>query len=174
MLGHVQFRSGLHEYDIVTDAGILLQVFADNGVEPNPAIIDAVKSEFIRLIDEFVRERGPFRATPGAKAMLQRINRSSSHGLAIATGGWRRSAEIKLATAGFDPAELTLATSDDALTRTDIMRMALDTLGARASTVTYYGDGEWDRQACDELGWQFVPVGPVLNGILSFDQEIIE
>lgn len=174
VLGSVHFRSGLHEYDNVTDSGILMQVLADNSVEPDPALIEAIKSEFFRLVDEFVRVEGPFREMPGARALLQRISRSLSHGLAIATGGWRRSAEIKLATAGINPGELTLATSDDALTRTDIMRTALESLGARASTITYYGDGEWDRQACEELGWEFVPVGPVLDGLLSFDQEFID
>jgi beta-phosphoglucomutase-like phosphatase (HAD superfamily) len=174
VLGSVQFRSSLHEYDNVTDTGILLQTLADNGVEPEPVIIDAIKSAFCTLVDQFVRMQGPFREMPGARELLQRIIHSSSHGLAIATGGWRCSAEIKLATAGFNPGALTLATSDDAITRTDIMKMALQSLDVRASMVTYYGDAVWDRQACEQLGWRFVAVGPVLNGLSSFDQELVD
>ena len=174
VLGSVHFRPSLHEYDNVTDTGILLQVLADNSVGADPVIVDAIKSEFFRLIDEFVRVQGPFREVPGARAMLRRITRSSSHGLAIATGGWRRSAEIKLATAGFNPGEVTLATSDDAVTRIDIMQTALQSLGVTASMVTYYGDGAWDRQACEELGWHFVAVGPALDGLSSFDHVLIE
>ena len=174
VLGKVHFRAELNEYDNVTDTGILLQVFADNGLEADSAVIDAVKSAFFRRLDDFVRVAGPFREMPGAKALLQRIRRSSAHGMAIATGGWRRSAEIKLATAGFDPGELMLATSDDAPTRTEIMRKALESIGASTSAVTYYGDGVWDRQACEELGWAFVPVGPALDGLSSFDLEAVD
>jgi beta-phosphoglucomutase-like phosphatase (HAD superfamily) len=171
VLGDVRFRASLHEYDNVTDAGILLQVLADNSVEPESHVIDTIKSEFFRLVDAFVQAAGAFREIRGAKSALQRLNNSPSHGLAVATGGWRQSAEMKLATAGFNPGGLSLATSDDALTRTDIMQIALDSIGQEVASVTYYGDGTWDQHACLQLGWNFVPVGPVLDGISSFDNE---
>ena len=34
----------------------------------------------------------------------------------------------------------------------------------------YFGDGVWDRQATATLGWEFVPVGAKLGGILDFTE----
>jgi GNAT superfamily N-acetyltransferase len=48
------------------------------------------------------------------------------------------------------------------------MEIALSRLGSAFESVTYYGDGPWDRDACATLGWRFVPVGPALGGIDSF------
>ena len=62
-----------------------------------------------------------------------------------------------------------MATSDDAQDRKDIMRIALSHLGSGFSSVTYFGDGPWDRDATMELGWRFVPVGPVLGGLDAYD-----
>ena len=48
------------------------------------------------------------------------------------------------------------------------MEIALDSLGGVFETVTYYGDGPWDRQACQQLGWEFVAVGAELGGLENF------
>ncbi|MDX1507857.1 MAG: hypothetical protein R3358_06235, partial [Woeseiaceae bacterium] len=50
----------------------------------------------------------------------------------------------------------------------EIMLAALSMLGGRIDWITYFGDGSWDRDACEELGWEFVPVGSALNGLESF------
>lgn len=173
VLGRVTFRSGLNDYDHVTDSAILLQVLADNRVEPDERVIEAIKSRFFELLDEYIDRSGPFREMPGAHSILARLGTSHTHGIAIATGGWRKSAEAKLRAAGFDPATLQLATSDDAATREAIMETALQLIGKTCDTVTYYGDGIWDQQACASLGWQFRPVGSALGGLLSFDDEFL-
>jgi len=49
------------------------------------------------------------------------------------------------------------------------MENALYQLGHRFETVTYYGDGAWDREAVLRLGWTFVPVGVELGGITRFE-----
>jgi FMN phosphatase YigB (HAD superfamily) len=169
----IRFRNGLADYDNVTDSGILLQVFSDNRIQPEAALIDAVKNEFFHLLREFVDQSGPFMEIPGARSVLSRLSKSDRHGIAIATGGWRQSAEIKLATAGFNTAGLRLATADDAVTRTGIMQLALQSMAVEPAAITYFGDGTWDRDACRELGWTFRPVGPGLDGLLSFDNEFL-
>jgi len=173
VVGEVSFRAGLHDYDIVTDTGILQQVFDDNRINADEQIIEAIKSRFFDLLEEYIDGVGPFRELPGARALLERLDASESYQVAIATGGWRRSAQIKLDTAGFAPVRLHLATSDDALTREEIMKKALQLIGAECASVTYYGDGAWDRQACERLGWHFRPVGAALGGLLSFDDEFL-
>ena len=173
VLGRVSFRAGLNDYEHVTDSGILLQVLADNRVAPDEEIIEAIKNRFFELLDEYIERTGPFREMPGAQSILRRLGASRTHGVAIATGSWRTSAEVKLRTAGFDPATLLLATSDDASTREAIMERALQLIGRACDTVTYYGDGIWDQRACASLGWQFRPVGSALGGLLSYDDEFL-
>ena len=33
-----------------------------------------------------------------------------------------------------------------------------------AADTVYFGDGEWDRRACEALGWRFIGVGHKLRG----------
>ena len=75
---------------------------------------------------------------------------------------------LKLETAGFEIDGVPIATSDDHVDRAEIMSLALSRLGSTFDSVTYYGDGVWDREASAALGWQFVPVGPTLNGLSNF------
>ena len=100
--------------------------------------------------------------------MLRELTESPAHAVAMATGGWRESAELKLRTAGFEWANIPLATANDHHERTAIMELALAQLGTGFESVSYYGDGPWDQQACDALGWQFVAVGPDLGGLESY------
>jgi len=171
VLGDVSLRPALIDYHPVTDTGILLQILEDNRLPEDPEIIAAVKREFCKRVEEFVQENGPFRALPGAQSVIGRLRASEVHCVAIATGGWRRSAEIKLATAGFDIGPVPLATSDDAIERTAIMEYALASIGEEVASVTYFGDGPWDQLACQRLGWAFRAVGPELAGISSYDDE---
>lgn len=171
VLGDVRLRPTLADYNPVTDTGILLQILKDNGLPADPDKVAEVKNQFFARLEAFVKEYGPFTELPGAKSVLGRLQESDSHHLAIATGGWRRSAEIKLVTAGFDIGAVPLATSDDAIERTAIMEFALASIGEEVASVTYFGDGSWDQQACEILGWTFRAVGPVLAGISSYDDE---
>ena len=105
---------------------------------------------------------------PGACDLLQALVASPAHAVAMATGGWRESAELKLRTASIEWAGIPLATSNDHHERTGIMEFALGQLGSGFESVSYYGDGPWDRKACADLGWQFVAVGPDLAGLESY------
>ena len=171
VLGNVAFRPNLGAYDRVTDSGILIEIGEDNGLTLTEALIVDVQTAFVAGIAAHIDRHGPFEARPGAKRFIHRLKGSASIELAIATGGWRRSAEMKLGTAGFDTAGIPVATADDAIERTDIMRIALDSLPGSFEEVTYYGDAPWDREASRRLGWRFRAVGPALGGIDTFDDE---
>ena len=168
VLGEVQLRPSLHAYDYVTDTGVLYQIVADNEIVVEPELLQEIKSHFVDLIRGYVDENGPFLEIPGASDLLASLRASSAHAVAIATGGWRESAELKLRSAGLDYSSFPLATADDHHERTSIMKLALGQLGNHFESVTYYGDGPWDRDACRALGWEFVAVGPELGGIESY------
>ena len=172
VLGKVRFRDSLDDYRNVTDSGILIEVFSDNGIDTDESIVDAIKFAFFSAVEQHVADHGPFEEIPGAKDFVRRIIASSDCQCAIATGGWRRSALYKLHSAGFALDEVPLAASDDTPERTAIMRHALQAINGEDASVTYYGDGVWDKRACEELGWGFRAVGPKLSGLSRFDQEV--
>lgn len=168
VLGPVRLRSSLHEYNPVTDSGILAQILLDNDIPPEREPLDEVRSLFVDLLAAHVDANGPFVEIPGARDLLRSLHESPQHAVALATGGWRESALLKLQSAGLDIANAPLATANDHHERTGIMQIALEQLGATFATVTYYGDGPWDRDACARLGWDFVAVGPELGGLESY------
>ena len=168
ILGPVQFRESLAHYRLVTDGGILAQILIDNDLPHTPDPSVAVKAQFVELLRRHVRTHGPFVELPGARKLLNELRKSERHAVAIATGGWRDTALLKLTSARFDIGGIPLASSDDHHDRTEIMRTALEQLGTSVTSVTYFGDGPWDRDACRSLGWEFVAVGPELGGIDSF------
>ena len=174
VLGDVHFRDSLADYTHVSDTGILREVLIDNDVADVERHFLAIRRRFLESLQRHVDERGPFREIDGARSMLERLRRSDAHGVALATGCWRPSAEIKLRTAGFAFDELPLATADDAVERVAIMQHALTSLGDGFASVTYYGDGVWDRRACRELGWRFRAVGPALDGLSNFHDEFAD
>lgn len=167
VLGDVRLRPTLHDYEAVTDTGVLGQILRDNDIPGDP--LDDVRSLFVQLLERHVDANGPFQEIPGASGFLRRLYASVDHAVAFATGGWRESAMLKLDSAGLDWTGLPLASSNDHHERTSIMEIALSQLGGRFEMVTYYGDGPWDRDACLALGWNFVAVGPQLGGIESYD-----
>jgi len=168
VLGEVQLRPTLHDYDFITDAGVLSQILADNSLPTERDLLHRIKSEFVDSLRRHVDDNGPFVEIPGASDLLISLRESTTHAVAIATGGWRESAELKLESAGFDYSGLPFASANDHHERTGIMEIALSRLGARFESVTYYGDGPWDRKACLDLGWGFVAVGPQLGGLDSY------
>ncbi len=169
ILGPIQLRSSFSEYDYVSDSGILSQILNENGIADDFDITESVKSCFVKSLSSHIAQNGPFEEIPGARRILERLVSSANHRVAIATGGWRASALLKLETAGLGDIDVPIATSDDAQDREEIMRIALSKLGSNFTSITYFGDGPWDRDATLGLGWQFVAVGPVLGGLQSYD-----
>lgn len=170
VLGPVRVRDKLSDYDHVTDSGILAQLLEDNEYVYDAEVIEAVRSIFVRKIARHIETEGPFTTIDGAVEFVDRVRQSDSNNVAIATGGWRKSALLKLQSAGFDINGIPLLTGDDSPSRIEIMRSALAKIGDDVESVTYFGDAEWDERACRSLGWTFVAVGPGLGGIESYKE----
>lgn len=174
IVGDVRFRSQLADYEHVSDFGILCEVLQDNAIEVTDEVTTAIQRRFLDSLSAYVENNGPFREIDGARQLLDRLRGSDEHAVALATGCWRESALLKLHTAGFNVADLPLATADDAMPRVAIMQTALRALPAELASITYFGDGVWDQRACASLGWTFRPVGPGLNGINDYHGEYAE
>lgn len=123
--------------------------------------IEAVKIRFLALLrSELAARPARFRHIPGAEDVLVRL-RALGWDVALATGGWEESARLKLGAISLDPAGIPFASGSDALTRRDILELALARTSARYSRVVSIGDGVWDVQAATQLGWPFVGIAPV-------------
>ena len=169
VLGSVEIRENLNDYDHVTDIGIIAQVMEDNGLPQDSDAIDTVRNRFVAGLTKHIETNGPFPEVPGAARFINRLRDSKEHDVAIATGGWKLSALLKLETSELNVKGIPIFTCDDSPSRTEIMRIALSQLGNVYESVTYFGDAEWDRRACEILGWEFVPVGSELCGIKTYD-----
>ena len=161
-------RPSLSDYDYVSDSGILAQIMTDNSIPSGSEQASVIKSRFMDLLRAHISKHGPFEEVPGAKNILKMFDKSPDHAVAIATGGWRESALLKLETAGFGELVCPIATADDAYDRQEIMSIALSQLSGSFSSITYFGDGPWDRDASSGLGWNFVAVGSALGGLESY------
>jgi phosphoglycolate phosphatase-like HAD superfamily hydrolase len=170
VLGQVRVRDKLSDYEHVTDSGILAQLLDDNGYVHDGEVVETIRSIFVGKIERHIETEGPFRTIDGAVDFVDRIRAADDKNVAIATGGWRKSALLKLESAGFDINGIPLVTGDDSPSRIEIMSSALAKIGGDVESVTYFGDAEWDERACRSLGWNFVAVGPGLGGIESYTE----
>ena len=168
VLGGVRIREGWSEYEHVTDTGILHEILSDNGIGRESGVIESVRRRFVELVRLHLDENGPFQEIPGARDFVAELRAAEDRACAYATGGWSATATLKLKSAGFPVERVPLAACDDSTDRCEIMRSALKALGPEFATVTYYGDGEWDRDAALRLGWDFVPVGMKLRGLTRY------
>lgn len=155
-------------YRHVTDGGVLLEILQRHGIEPQADRLAETERVFVASLAQHIERHGPFGEIPGAVAFVSRLLASPGNHVAYATGGWRGSALLKLASAGFPVDGVCMSTSSEFLDRVSIMRGALPAAPTDIRRITYYGDGTWDQQAVRELGWEFVPVGAKLGGLSHY------
>lgn len=100
---------------------------------------------------------------PGSSEILTFLIESSDFAVAMATGGLRASAELKLRRANLLKPFIPIATSNDAVSRQEIIRIAARRAAEKHATqfarFTYVGDGVWDAKAARDLGWRFIGIG---------------
>lgn len=167
-LGTVRIRDSWDKYARVSDTGVLADICSDNSLVYNDSVSTVVMKVYLGLLQSHCEAKGPYCEVPKALKYLTALRSRPDVRVAYATGGWRTTAEYKLRSAGFPLENIPLASADDYQERTQIMLHALAQLEGPFSSVTYFGDGPWDRAASAQLGWGFVAVGPKLDGLSDF------
>ncbi|MEJ7809545.1 MAG: HAD family hydrolase [Gemmatimonadaceae bacterium] len=136
------------------------------------------RGELARMTERFVSHlRGALAAEParfapvaGAVGVLDDL-RDAGWMTALATGGWGASARLKLEAAHIvavlaapvAAGDIAFASSDDASTREEILRLALARAaerngGASFGRVVSVGDGVWDVRTAAAVEWPFVGI----------------
>lgn len=132
--------------------------------EVEPDAIEKVCDRFVALLRAaHARRPQAISAMPGATALLAALRASGGWAIAIATGGWGRSARFKLDAAGLDVRDATFACADDADTRHDIVQCAVNRAAQsrqlqRFDRVVSIGDAVWDVKTAARLELPFIGI----------------
>lgn len=154
----------LHDYTHVTDSGILNEWCQHElGRAPHMEETRQIRQRFLDFLKAAsYRQPAHFLPLPGVISWLETVQQHDNVFAGIATGGWEHSARLKLSHAGLDRFNLPLASSDDAIPRTEIMQIAAQRIANRRlldeAVITYVGDGPWDLQASQKLDWKFIGI----------------
>jgi beta-phosphoglucomutase-like phosphatase (HAD superfamily) len=161
VLGDVQLRSVLTDYEHVSDAGILRAICRENNID-SAVVEPRIRNRFGELVSMHLTTEA-CAAIPGALSLWNSLCGDQRFAVGLATGGWSHTARMKLVAAGYPIDGIAFASSDDSHERTQIMQRCRAMLPPTTSTV-YIGDGEWDLAAAESLGWRFIGVGNRLRG----------
>ena len=168
----IEVDSSWSRYTNVTDSGILDEVLDELGFSGDRSEVELlVKREFIRRTQRYVAQHsGAIREIAGARALIELLSSKDSVVLAIATGGWRETAVLKLRAIGIDSDRIPMATASDATNRSVIMQLAESrSMNSRAALKkTYFGDGDWDQRASAQLNYAFIAIGSRVDHHTAF------
>ena len=159
-------------YRNVTDSGVLEELIADGEFADIENARATVKERFVELTRAYLaRHPAAIREIPGAKALVETLCTLPGVRVAVATGGWRETAMLKLSGIGLSSEQLAFATASDRLERTAIMQLAERRAmrDAAPSRRTYFGDEVWDKRASAALGYQFIAVGRKVEHEILFE-----
>ena len=167
-----QINTNWMQYRCVTDSGIMFQIFHERfGRPPADGELRDYKSCLVNLLETHrSRDSSLFAEISGASRALTRLNQESEWAVAVATGCWRASAELKLRAAGIQAEHLPTAFSEDGLSRETILQAAVSRAEqsysqSRFDRIVSVGDAVWDVQAAGNLGIPFVGVGKGDRGL---------
>lgn len=155
------FPADWSAYADVTDSGIVEELCSEYlGRSPTAGEMASLESAFVADLAQAARQRpDAFAPIPGASEFLKG-SRAAGWQVALATGGWARSAELKLQAAGL-PTNLALASANDSRQRVGIARRAIqDVVGAEgaAERIVLIGDALWDLETARQLELPFVGI----------------
>ncbi|MBN1577451.1 MAG: HAD family phosphatase [Chitinispirillaceae bacterium] len=164
VLGNIKIARDWSGYSKVTDVGILAEILERNGIVPTRNRIAEIRQRFRLLLQRFFDRGGVCKPISGSPEFLHLLAGLPAFSIGIATGGWGVTALMKLASADIAISALPMSSSDDDDDRTAIMRHCLAKMNGPFERIFYFGDGIWDSDACEHLGWRFIGIGEKLRG----------
>jgi phosphoglycolate phosphatase-like HAD superfamily hydrolase len=152
-------------YPHVTDTGIVTSLCMERlGREPTSDEMSRFRDQFHAAFTRRTRP-GDGAEVPGAIEFVASLRSSADWVVAVATGNSERFAVLKLTRAGLPCLDVPRATSDDAISRADLVRLAIGQAQRyygveRFEHVVSIGGAPWDLKTARELDLPFVAVGP--------------
>ncbi|MFO1258270.1 MAG: HAD family hydrolase [Gammaproteobacteria bacterium] len=150
-------------YKEVTDRGIAKQLVEEQlQRSPHQSELQTLETVFLSHLTPLLEEQ-TISLMPGARALIDILIGKSNIALGLATGSFKRSAELKLKAANLNLHHFPMASCNDHYNRSQIIRRAIRKSekyyhSNRFQTVTYVGDGFWDYEAARALNLNFIGV----------------
>jgi phosphoglycolate phosphatase-like HAD superfamily hydrolase len=153
------------KYPNVTDTGIVTTLCLDYwGRVPTSDEMSRFQQAYhVAFVNRVTPDDGA--QMPGASSFVAGLREMPEWCIAIATGNCHRFAVLKLTRGAIPCLDVPMATADDAVSRADVIRVALDRARSHYGMnqfrhVVSVGDAPWDLRTARELGLPFVAVGP--------------
>jgi len=149
------------KYDHITDTHIFKHNYkAQFGEEPDDSIVELLEELMMDFIQEFV----PPQEIPGAKQIVELVQRSSDYVFAYATGSLYGPAKFKLDETGIPYHEDILISSNGLDSREEIVMAAIEAAKRhykieKFEKIISAGDGLWDVSTARNLNLPFLGIG---------------
>ena len=152
-----------HNYPHVTDTNIfdhlMTQLF---GRAATPDQLETFMSNYLeKLAHKRVTTPGHYRTVPGSKECLQQLAQLPNTVLGIGTGGWKKTAELKLTHVQIAFEHLFFHGADGHYTRESIIEAVIkDAKSAHPNIerVVYIGDALWDVKTTRNMNLPFIGI----------------
>ena len=159
-----------NDFEHVTDSGLTNEIFLNHLSRlPTAFEIDRIQEYFFGLLSSRSDE---FEEIPGASKFLERLEAQPNIAIAFATGGWKKTALLKLRCLNFQIEDCLILSADDHFNRAEITKLAIEAVTKKyrinkLEAVTYIGDGLWDLKAAQELNINFIGIDCKNSGKLN-------
>lgn len=147
-----------------TDSSILVELYQKyKNRLPSTTELNTFKTFYLDLLKKsHAQDSTCFEAIVGANEVIPFLV-SRGWQVALATGCWAESAQLKLSLSGVDVGNTFISTASNALTRHEIMQNAINHIDAKNKTknfehIVYIGDGIWDYKTCALMQVPFVGI----------------
>ena len=164
-LGITDVDTDWARYDHVTDPGIAAQVIRERrGHDPSAGELGRLQSAFCDRLAEAAGRDGAYAALPGAAGLLAALRARDDWSMALATGGWRAAARLKIGRSGLGLDRVVAAYGEDGPSRQAIVNVAIARARAHAGVDEFarmvcIGDGVWDVRTATSLGLPCIGIG---------------
>ena len=155
----------LTTYKNITDEGIAAEIIERHAVRPaTKKELSDVSNYFVNLLkDKASANKDFFQPVGGARELIIELQENPDIAVSIATGGWKESAIMKTHAIGLNLQDIPVATSNDAVSREDIMKLSEEKAKninniSKFESVVYVGDGVWDLESSNSLGYHFIGI----------------
>lgn len=160
----LQIDTDWTNYRYSTDAGVFSEIVQKSLSRP-PVHEEKqeVETRFVTGLKDLFSTYSLCQSIEGAHDIFDQL-KAIGWDIAIATGCWKSSAELKLKNAGLLNQNIPIANSSDCYDRKDIIQVAIErakeTYNCSAySRMIYVGDKLWDKNAAHLLGIEFIGIG---------------
>ncbi len=157
----------------VTDWGITEEIISKSwNRKPTKAELKKMELKFVRLLKNELQENiVHFEEINGATNFIECLNKKDDTIVGIATGGWEKSATLKLNAIGIEPTEFAFSNSSRFKERETILSDTINQITEMTNQpieqVIYFGDGTWDFLTCKKLGIDFIGIDYKESGVLK-------